>query len=73
MMTDQERIGWIDCATYYRLLERWRFAPVGEPFLQGEVGEHYNKVMKQRRSEISAEEHARIRKAIDWTQPTREA
>jgi len=69
-MTDQERIEWINNATYYQLLERWRFAPVGEPFLRGEVGEHYNVVMRQKRKEVSSEDFVRISKAIGWTQPT---
>lgn len=61
---DEEMIKWIDKATYYDLLSRWRFAPAGDPFFTGEVGKHYEKVMRERREEVGNEEHVRISKAL---------
>ena len=33
----------IDAMDYYQLLERVRFAPAGDPFFVGEVGEYFLK------------------------------
>lgn len=49
---------WIDEASYIQLLERWRFAPVGDPIFQAEAGKYYQKVMITKRDENLA-------KAID--------
>lgn len=47
-MTPEQK-KWIDEASYYDLLERWRFAPIGDPMFQGAVGEYYATVMKEKR------------------------
>ena len=39
----------VDSMTYYQLLDKWRFAPVGDPMFQGELGEYYSKVMFAKR------------------------
>lgn len=61
---EEEMIKFIDKATYYDLLRRWRFAPVGDPFFTGEVGKHYQKVIQKRREEVGDEEHVRISKSL---------
>jgi hypothetical protein len=43
----------IDTKSYYQLLERWRFAPVGDPWFQGETGEYWGKRMGELRSQLS--------------------
>ena len=43
--TPEEMRYWIDNQTYSGLLRWWRFAPTGDPFFQGETGEHYSKTM----------------------------
>ncbi len=65
-MTVEEMKKWIDSASYQQLLSRWRFDPVGSPWFQGEVGEHYNKVMKERHKTVPVEEKVRASKSIGW-------
>lgn len=50
-MTNEHKL-WIDNASYYELLEKWRFAPVGDAFFKGDTGDYYAKVMAQRREEV---------------------
>lgn len=57
---------WIDNASYEALLSRWRNAPAGDPFFQGEVGEYYKKVMGDRRVEVGDAEHVPASKRIGW-------
>ena len=40
---------WIDNASYRQLLQRWRFAPIGDLFFQGEIGDYYVKIIKKRK------------------------
>lgn len=64
-MTD-EQARWINEASLEELLRKWRFAPVGDAMLQGDSGDHFCRVMKQKRNEVSAEEWSRISKAVGW-------
>lgn len=57
---------WIDNASYEALLSHWRFAPVGDLFFAGEVGDYYSNVMSNKRKEVGDEEHVRISKRIGW-------
>jgi hypothetical protein len=69
MSTDTDTdnlIAWIDRASYEQLFERWRFAPLGEPLFQGDVGDHYTAVMSQRRAEVGPVEHSATSKRIGW-------
>jgi len=65
-MTNKEMKEWIDNASYEDLFRKWRFAPSGDPFLQGEIGEYYKHVINRRREEVSNDEHVRISKKIGW-------
>jgi len=38
----------IDSMSQYELCEMWRFASVGEPLLQGEVGKYFEKRLKEK-------------------------
>jgi len=53
-MTTEEMKAWIDGASYEALLRRWRNAPGGSPWFQGEVGEYYKSVMARRQAEADA-------------------
>ena len=57
---------WIDKASYIELLRKYRYAPAGDPFFQGEIGDYYCEVMSKKRKEVGNEEHTRASKAIDW-------
>ena len=65
-MTTEEMIQWIDNADYYTLMDKWRFAEGGDPFFQGEVGVHYQKVMFGLRDRLGAACAAAVSKAIGW-------
>jgi hypothetical protein len=65
-MIDPKIKTWIDNASYMSLLHKWRFAPAGDPFFQGETGEYYSKVMARRRDEVGPEEHTRVSKRVGW-------
>lgn len=65
-MTVEQMKQWIDKSGYVELLAKWRFAPVGDPFFQGEVGEYYTQVMKRKRNELSPAEHTAASKQIGW-------
>ncbi len=65
-MTNKERIQWIDNASYIQLLAKRRNAPIGDPFFQGEVADHFMKVMAEKRAEVGDEGHVRASKTIGW-------
>ncbi len=54
----------IDKMDYESMLRRWRNAPVGDPFFQGDIGDYYSKVMAKKRSEIGNAVHVAISKKI---------
>jgi hypothetical protein len=54
----------IDSLDYGVLLRGWRFAPVGDPWFQGETGHYWSKRMKELRDKGA--DHVRISKAIGW-------
>ena len=63
MTTEQK--SWIDAASYEELLRKWRFAPVGEPLLQGDTGDYYQTVMNEKKHADQAEAVA-ASKRIGW-------
>ena len=56
----------IDNMTYRELLSKWRFAPTGDPLLQGDIGKYYSKVMNEKKELLTDGEHSRISKSIGW-------
>lgn len=65
-MTTEEMKRQIDNMSYTELLSSWRHAPVGSPYFQGEVGEHYTKVMARKKEEIGNAGHVAASKEIGW-------
>ena len=63
-MTDEQK-AWIDNASIRELLCKWRFASVGDPFFQGDVGDYYQKVMTAKKSADNAAWVA-ASKSIGW-------
>ena len=53
-MTAEEK-AWIDEACYEDLLRKWRFAPAGSPWFQGDTGQYYAKVMDEKKAAIGRE------------------
>jgi len=65
-MIDPDLKEWVDNASYYALMNRWRFAKVGDPIFQGEAGDYYKKVMFAMRDEVGPAEHVRISKSLGF-------
>jgi hypothetical protein len=65
-MTEQEMKSWVDNADYEQLLRKWRFAPVGDPLLQGDMGDYFSKVMFAKRDEVGNAVHVATSKHIGW-------
>jgi len=65
-MNKEQRKKWIDNATYEELLSRWRFSPAGSAWFQGEIGDYYQKVMKEKRKEVGDAGHVQASKKIGW-------
>lgn len=57
----------IDSLSYQQLLERWRFAPIGDPWFQGETGEYWKRRMKELRDKGA--NHVQASKTIGWEKP----
>jgi hypothetical protein len=66
-MMNEEMKAWIDNADYEQLLSKCRYAPAGDPFFAGEVGDYYLKVMAERRAAPGGNAaHVAASKAIGW-------
>jgi hypothetical protein len=63
---EKEMKEWIDNADYESLLRKWRFAPVGDVFFQGELGKYYSDAMFKKRNELNNAEQVRTSKTIGW-------
>ena len=64
-MDETQMKAWIDSASYEELLRRWRFAPVGDPMFQGDIGKYYSDTMFRQR-DANPGEHVRASKSIGW-------
>lgn len=57
----------IDSLSLESLLSRWRFAPSGDLWFQGETGKYWGERMNELRNKPGGqEEHVRASKAIGW-------
>ena len=63
-LTDENK-EYIDGLTHYELLARWRSAPAGDKWFQGETGEYWGKRIAEMRSKNNAQAVADS-KAIGW-------
>jgi len=61
-----KNIYWIDNASYYDLLYRWRFSE-NDPIFHGETGKYYAKIMNEKKNQLTQDECVRISKLIGWT------
>lgn len=57
----------IDGLSYYGLFEKWRFAPCGDPWFQGETGDYWAKRMKELKD--AGADHVGTSKALGWEKP----
>ena len=57
----------IDGLAYDALLNKWRFAPVGDPWFQGETGKYWSKRMSELRGLPGGNDtHVSASKRIGW-------
>ena len=54
----------IDGKSYTQLLSKWRFAPTGDPWFQGETGKYWGERMAELRDDGA--DHVGASKAIGW-------
>ncbi len=54
----------IDAKSYEQLLGRWRNAPIGDPWFQGETGKYWGERMAKLRNEGA--DHVGASKRIGW-------
>jgi hypothetical protein len=66
LLLDENTKQFIDGMDYCQLLQRWRFAPVGDPLFQGDVGDYFKQVMNTKRADLADHEHVRISKDVGW-------
>lgn len=59
-----ENKAYIDKLNYEELLRRWRFAPAGDEWFQGETGNYWFKRMKELREQGA--DHVGASKRIGW-------
>lgn len=55
----------IDGMSYEQLLGHWRFAPVGDPWFQGETGDYWKERMKELRARPETD-HVGSSKSLGW-------
>lgn len=60
-------ITWIDNASYEQLLQKNRFAPIGDLMMQGETGDYFIEMLRKRKAEVGHEAAVEASKRIGWT------
>jgi hypothetical protein len=67
MKLTQDKKDYIDSLSYERLLSHVRFAPLGDPWFEGETGDYWGKRMTELRSKPGGNEtHVTASKTIGW-------
>ena len=66
MKLTEENKQHIDGLSYEQLLSRWRFAPSGDRWFQGETGDYWGSVMNKKKEEIGQVKASCISKDIGW-------
>jgi len=54
----------IDAKSYTQLLSSWRFAPIGDPWFQGETGRYWSERMAELRD--NGADHVAASKLLGW-------
>ena len=66
MQLTKENKKHIDSLSYEQLLSKWRFAPSGDPWFQGETGDYWGTVMNKKKEELKGYQAVAISKSIGW-------
>ena len=67
MTLTEERKKYIDSLGHGALLSRWRFAPVGDPWFQGETGDYWVERLSKSVNENPGR-HTSESKSIGWSE-----
>ena len=67
-MNNDQMKQWIDSASYQQLLQKVRYAPLGSPWFQGEIGAYFGNAIGKARASISPADAVAASKAIGWDQ-----
>ena len=62
----KENKKYIEDLSYEQLLSRWRFAPLGDCWFQGETGDYWGSAMNRKKEEIGQNKAVSISKSIGW-------
>ena len=65
MKLTEENKKHIDSLVYEQLLSRWRFAPIGDPWFQGETGDYWGKRMGALKNRENVD-HVATSKKLGW-------
>ena len=52
--------------SYYDMLKKWRFCPIGSGYFSGEKGTFFRRTMEEKKLELSVDEAVRISKKVGW-------
>jgi len=67
MKLTESNKAYIDAQSYEALLAYWRFAPVGDPWFEGETGQYWSKRMADMRNAPGGNAvHVGASKSIGW-------
>lgn len=67
MQLTRENKAHIDSLSYEQLLRKWRFAPSGDPWFQGETGKYWGERMKELKNQPGGQDkHVSASKTIGW-------
>lgn len=54
----------IDAMSYKQLLSHWRFAPIGDPWFQGQTGDYWGRRMSE--LQAAGADHVGASKELGW-------
>ena len=66
MKLTEEMKAKIDIMSLREMLAKQRFASIGDPLFQGDIGEYFLKVMREKKSAISNDEWSNISRSVGW-------
>jgi len=53
----------IDSLSYQEMLQKWRFAPIGDPLFEGETGDYFSARMKELAVDV---DEVAVSKKVGW-------
>ena len=66
MKLTEEMKAKIDIMSLREMLAKQRFAPIGDPLFQGDIGDYFLKVMREKKNAIGNDEWSNISRSVGW-------